>query len=245
MKRVLLIAGNETRLILVDPFPILLLILMPLVLASFLSSGLIGGAAQAIPGLAALFGFFSLSVTGFAFYREHGWNTWDRLRASPASPLEVVAGKSLPLVVMFLVQQAFLLTFGSLVFDMPWRGSVLAGAVMIVVIVLTELSLGLLVMAACQTLTQLNAVAYLGAMTLAGLGGAMAPVWTLPAWVRHIAPASPVYWALQGLRRIAIDGGSFGEIGRPLLVLSAVTVAATTVSLRRYRHDERKKYFAM
>lgn len=245
MKRVLLIAGNEARLMVVDPFPILLLILMPLVLASFLSGGLIGGAGQAIPGLAALFGFFSLSVTGFAFYREHGWNTWERLRASPASPLEVVAGKCLPLAVMFLVQQAFLLMFGWLVFDMPWRGSVAAGAVMVVVIVLTELSLGLLVMAACQTLNQLNAVAYLGALLLAGLGGALAPVWALPQWVRHIAPASPVYWALQGLRRIALDGGSFADIGRPVAVLVSVTVVATAISLRRYRHDERKKYFAI
>ena len=119
MKRIRLIARHETRLLFTDPLPLLLLIGMPVVLLSFLSDGLVGGPAHAVPGLDAMFGFFGLAVAGLAFFRDHGWGTWDRLRASPASSTEVMLGKSLPLVVLLLIQQVVLLLLGWAFFDMP------------------------------------------------------------------------------------------------------------------------------
>ena len=66
------------------------------------------GAEQSVPGMAALFSFMSTILLGGSFFREHEWHTWDRLRASPALPLEIVIGKCLPVFGVSLLQLALI-----------------------------------------------------------------------------------------------------------------------------------------
>lgn len=243
-RRALVVAVNELRLLAVDPFPIILLIAIPSLIAAFISKGLVGGAAIAVPGLAALFGFFGLSTIGFTFYRDHGWSTWSRLRTTPASVPEVVLGKLIPLTGLFLAQQAVLLIFGVLVLDMPWRGSVGAGIVAIVCIVAVEVAIGLLFAAICRTINQLNAVCNLGGLLLAGIGGALAPVSTFPAWVRHLAPASPVYWGLRMLRGVIADGNGLSQLAEPAAILLAIAAVAGGLAILRLRAGDVKEFYA-
>jgi len=37
-------------------------------------------------------------------------------------------------------------------------------------------------------------------MILSSLGGALVPLSAMPGWVRHVAPASPGYWAVSALK---------------------------------------------
>lgn len=244
MSRTLVIARLETRLLLADPFPILLLVAMPLVVLAFLAKGLVGGPAHSVPGLAAMFGLFGLAVVGLAFFRDHGWGTWDRLRTSPAHPAEVMAGKALPLVVLLIVQQAVLLFVGWRFFDMPWNGSVAAAVPLVVAIVTVEAALAMLLVTVCATINQLAVLSYLGALLLAGLGGALTPVQSLPGWVQDIAPASPVYWMLKGFEVVIGGRRGTGELVAAVAVLLAFATAAAAVTAWRYRFDARKSYFA-
>src|SRR5215471_1816452 len=242
--RALFVAANEVRLLTVDPFPIILLIAIPSLIASFISSGLIGGAATAVPGLAALFGFFGLNMIGLAFYRDHGWGTWARLRTTGASLPEIVLGKLIPLIGLFLAQQAVLLTFGVVVLNMPWRGSVGAGIVAVACIVAVEMAIGLLFAAICRTINQLNVLCMLGGLLLAGLGGALAPVSTFPAWVRHLAPLSPAYWALRMLRGVLVHGDGLRELAGPAAVLLAIAAVAGGLAIFKLRVEDVKEFYA-
>lgn len=238
------LARHEVDLLLADPFPIILLIAMPAVLAAFLAEGLVGGPAAAIPGIAALFGFFGTNVIGIAFFRDHGWRTWNRLRASAARPADVVLAKIAPLAALFFAQQVVLLAVGWLVFGMPFRGSLLAGLATVLAITFAEVALGLLAVACCKDIQQLNAIANLGGLVLAGLGGALAPVASLPDWAQAIARISPVYWALKALRGVVAEGYGLPDVILPVVILTAVGVIATAIALVRYDHDEPKSFFA-
>jgi ABC-2 type transport system permease protein len=244
MTRATAIAGLEARLLLADPFPILLLLAMPLVVLSFLAKGLVGGPAHSVPGLAAMFGFFGLAIVGLAFFRDHGWGTWDRLRASGAHPAELMVGKALPLVGLLILQQVVLLVAGWRFFDMPWEGSVLAALPLVLAVVTVEVALGMLLVTVCTTIDQLAVASYLGALLLAGLGGALTPVESLPGWVQEIAPASPVYWTLQGFDVVVAGAGGTGDLVAAVSVLLAFAVAAAALTASLYRFDARKHYFA-
>ena len=114
-------------------------IVIPRLLLTFFSEGMVGGPTRAVPGMASLFGFFGLFAIGLGFYRDHGWKTWDRLLASGTRPVDAIVGKLLPLAVVFVLQYALLLPLGWTVFGLPFRGSVLGAAPVAV-----ELGLGLL-----------------------------------------------------------------------------------------------------
>lgn len=244
MSRARAICGHEMRLLGADPYPVLLLIAMPLVAIAFLSEGLVGGPGQAVPGLMILFAFLGLYNIGLAFFRDHGWRTWLRLRTLPVATSELVVGKSLPLIALYLLQSAVLLTAGYFLFDMPLTGSPAALAVAVVAVVASLYALGLMLVSLCRTMNQVTAASNVGGLLLAGMGGALTPVELLPSWAERIAPASPVYWALEALRGVLVDGDTVAELATPLLVLVAITVGALAVALTRFDAAETKEYYA-
>jgi ABC-2 type transport system permease protein len=160
---------------------------------------------------------------------------------SPARPTEVILGKSIPLVVLFLLQQAILLVLGRVFWGMPFRGSVIEAVVLIVVLVAVEVAFGMLLVTICSTINQVAVFSYLGALLLAGFGGALTPVSQLPRWVQHIAPASPVYWALKGFG--VVVAGTSASFLKSVVVLLAFAAGAGALTLWRYRFEEPKTYF--
>lgn len=238
------IIRQEFQLLLVDPFPFMLLVVMPLALVPFFTGGLIGGAVTSVPGLAALFGFLGTSVVGFVFFRDHGWRTWERLRISGAPPSAIILGKAASLWLLFAAQQTILLIVGWTVLGMPWSGTVPAGVLMVLVVAVTQVSLGLLVSTYATNIHHVNVITQLGGLLMAGIGGAITPLTLFPDWVQRLAPLTPVYWALKGMRGVLALGWGVTEVLQPLAILSGISLTAFLLTLRRYRYDEPKTYYA-
>src|SRR5258708_21459330 len=70
-------------------------------------------------------------------------------------------------------------------------------------------------------------------MILSSLGGALVPLTVMPLWIRHVAPASPGYWAVTALEAALRDnaGRTFAASGGLLgFALAACLVAALRAS---------------
>jgi ABC-2 type transport system permease protein len=104
-------------------------------------------------------------------------------------------------------------------------------------------SLGILASTFATTIMQVNAFTLMGGLLLACVGGALAPVAALPGWLRAVAPVSPVYWALAGMRGVVDAGFGLGQVLVPLAVLAGFTALAVLLALGRYRHDEEKVFY--
>ena len=145
---------------------------------------------------------------------------------------------------LLFAQQALLLLIGHELFGMPWRGSLAAAALLIGVLVLAEAALAMLIVSVCRSVDQLTALAYLGALLLGGIGGGLAPLSRLPDWVNDIAPASPVYWALRGLRVAVRHDVPTSHLYTAVGVLAGFAAIAAALTVWRFRFDEPKRYFA-
>jgi ABC-2 type transport system permease protein len=236
-----------------DPGPLIVLIGMPLVLMSFVRPMFEGvlryegflhanGAEQAVPGMATMFGFYLLTYVSIAIFREHGSNTWERLLATPARPLEILLGKVTPLFLLGLVQQFVLFTLGSLLFHLKVEGSLVALAMISVALVTCLVAMGLALASVCRTVQQVNAFGNLLTILLGGLGGSLAPTSLLPAWAAAIAPFTPGYWAMRGFRSVILNG--VAEVLPSVGVLFAFAVAFTVIAARRFDFSETKIFWA-
>lgn len=254
-RRSLAVARHDFRLLRRDPTPIIVLIAMPLVMMAFtrpaFRSALVeagytdaNGSEQVVPGMTVMFAFFLVGNVGFAFFREHGWNTWERLRASWARPVEVMVGKALPPLAVVVVQFTVLFGLGRVLFGLrvegPWMGLVLVAAGLACCLV----ALGFLLTAVCRTIAQMNAVANVGALVFAGIGGAVTPLSAMPDWAEAVAPATPGYWAMRGFRSVILDGDGLGAVMRPTLVLLAFALGFGALAARRFRYAETKTSWA-
>ena len=239
------------RLLLADPAPIVVTTLMPIVMMAFLQGtgravlrgegfSDANGAEIVVPGMAVLFAFFGVAFIGTAFFAEHHWGTWERLRASQARPLEVVLGKILPSAALMLGQLVVLFVVGVVAFGLRIHGSILGLGLMMIASIAMLVALSMLFTAVLRTANQLMAAVNLAAMVLAGLGGALAPVDVLPDWARALAPLSPAYWMLDGFRSVVLEPGGLGAAIGPAAVTLAFAAVAAAISVWRFRLTDDK-----
>lgn len=245
------LARHDLRLLRSDPAIPVILTVMPLVIMAFLKPALraslvlngetmANGAEQAVPGISVMFATFMLGSLGVGVFREHAWATWERLRATPATPAEIMLGKVVVPLLTLIAQLTVLFGLGGQVFGLRVQGSVL-GIVLVALALAACLSaLGALILAVCRSITQLNALTNVGAMILTGLGGAITPIWGLPGWAQAIAPITPTYWAMRGFRSVILDDGGIQSVALPVAVLLAFAATFAVLAALRFRAEDTK-----
>ncbi|MFF8765820.1 ABC transporter permease [Nocardiopsis dassonvillei] len=235
-RRLALLVRHNTVLQLRDPGHLVSYLVMPMVLMLVLSplyrAALPdGGPAQVVTGMLVMFSVLSLSVVGTALLSERAWRTWDRLRASPASVVEMLVGKALPVFVLLVLQQWLLLLFGARVVGMPVTGTPVLLLFAVCVWAFALLAVGVALAGLVRGHGELAAVCDVGALAVSALGGALAPLSMMPAWAQAAAPFSPGYWAMA-LFGAAVAGDTAGAV-RAALVLTAVGAVAGALACVR------------
>jgi ABC-2 type transport system permease protein len=253
-RRILAIVGHEVRLLGRDPLPIMVLIVFPLLLMSFLkptfalalaANGHPGanGAEHVVPGQAVANGFYIVGMTSFAFFAEFGWNTWDRLRASQATSAEIIVAKALPLLAVSSAQFLVIFAISVPLFDLHSRGPLGALVPLVIAFATCLVMLGVMITALCRTIQQANALAFGGIVLFGALGGALVPLEVLPQWARAVAPVTPTYWVMRGFRSVILDGHGFTAVILPVAMLIGMSVVFAAVSLARFRFTDTKVSF--
>lgn len=248
------ILANQLRLLTRDPLPIMVLVVFPLILMAFLkpmfalalnTHGYPGanGAEQVVPGEAVINGFYIVGMTSFAFFVEHGWNTWERLRASDATSPEIIIGKALPFLVVSACQFLIIFSLAAPLFHLRSRGPFTALAPLVIAFAVCLVTLGVMITSLCRTIQQVSTLAFGGLVLFGALGGALVPFEVLPAWARAVAPATPTYWVMRGFGGVILNGRSFAAILLPCAVLAGMSLVFVGVSLRRFRFADAKVSF--
>ncbi|MDJ0769969.1 MAG: ABC transporter permease [Ilumatobacter sp.] len=256
MTTALAVAKLQLRILRNDPWFLLIMFAMPLAVMplfertmglSLIDSGFgsATGAEQVVPGQAVLFAFFVAGSAGFSVYREHGWRTWDRLRASAAGPRSLLAGFAMPWILINVCYQLAVFVAGGAMLGLGFDGgSPVAALLVITGYAGCVVALVLLMASSFRTVQQMSAFQNVGAMVLAGLGGALVPIEQLPGWARAIAPATPAYWAMEGHRSVFLESGGIADVALPVLVLFGAAAAIGAIASMRFRADETKEFFA-
>ena len=253
-RRSVALAVHELRLMRHDAVGLSGLVLLPLVMVAFLNPlfgaaldaegvAVPNGASAAVPGMAVLFALFLVQHVGFLFFREHHFGTWERLRATPLSPAEVIAGKTLPAASLAVAQQVLLFALSIWLFDLHIAGSVLALAAVVVALSFCLVACGVAAVAFVRNSQRFNSMASLVVMLVGGLGGGLAPMEAMPAWAQRIGPFTPGYWAVTGYRAVIQEGGGLAHVATPVGILLAFGVVAAALAALRFRFEETKVGF--
>ena len=254
LARLRTILGHELRLARRDPVTVMVLVVFPIITMAFVKPAFraalqqsgyphANGSEQVVPGQAVMSAFFIVSVTTFAFFSEYAYRTWDRLRASPASSIEIVVGKATPRIAMVVAQLLVVLGAGVLLFDLHFRGDAIALLPLILVFAVTLVLLGVAITSLAHSAQQASAIAFVGMVLFGAIGGALVPLSVLPHWAKPFAPVTPTYWAMRGFNSVILDGRGWGAMIAPVAALGVMSLAFTAVALRKLRFDADKEVF--
>lgn len=178
----------------------------------------------------AVLGVLMSFATSLATERSEG--TWLRLRTAPVRAWHLLAGKGLACGLAMLLALNLLALVGALAFSIrpDWlllELAFVAGAFCFTGLTMVFAMLGRSVRAA-------SGLAWAVLMPMAMLGGAMIPLFAMPAWMQAASHASPVKWLLLAIEGAVWRGFSLVEMLPGLGVLVAVGAALLAwVALRR------------
>jgi ABC-2 type transport system permease protein len=221
-----------------DPADLVTYMIIPIILM-WLTKPLVirlmpdGGTAQDVTGPLVLSSTLALQIAGMSLLSERTWRTWEMLRATPATAVELLIGKAAPVLVVLLLQQAVVIGYGVAVAGLSLAGPPFLLLLAMLVWSMTLLAAGSLLATLVRSHSQLAVLTSIGAIMLSTLGGALLPLSMMPSVAQHVALASPGYWAI-GMLKAAVGGDTAGTLG-PAAILGAIAVAAGTTACLRLR----------
>lgn len=244
--------GHNLKLLLGDPGPIILYLIIPvlsiLVMRPTMKTILVqegyknvNGSEQAVPGFMIMFLFLWVITLGRGFFVEHGWNTWERMRASQASIGQILTGKLLPGALLILAQIVITMVIGLTVFGMNSKGPLPVLLVVAVPLITCVLAMTAAIVALVQTYAQLEAIGNMILIVFAAMGGALTPVASLPPTIRAIGHAFPSYWALLAAHNVILDGKGISGVLVPAGVLVGMTLVFMVIAMLRFSSSQAKR----
>jgi ABC-2 type transport system permease protein len=193
--------------------------------------------AVMIPGLAAMILLFiGTVITSLGVVRERQAGTLEQLAVMPLRPSDVFLGKIAPYFLVGAIDMTIVVVAGVLLFDVPFRGSVIVFGFGALLFLFVALGLGVLISSVSQNQGQAIQLAMLTLLPQIMLSGLIFPLRSMAAGVRWIGYILPLTYFVQISRSIMLRAAPIGALWQPfayLALLGALVVGLATLRFRR------------
>ena len=190
-----------------------------------------------VPGIiGVLLSLTMVLVASMAVVRERERGTLEQLVVTPIGKTSIMLGKMLPYLILGYVQIFVILGLGSLLFGIPFRGSVTLFLLLSFPFILASLGVGMLMSTLVRTQAQAIQLGFFYMLPNILMSGFMFPRGAMPQVAQWIAAALPLTYFLDVLRGILLKGVGLGALWRDAAILvgfTVVLVAAATVRFRK------------
>jgi ABC-2 type transport system permease protein len=175
--------------------------------------------------------FTVLLFAALAFARERELGTLEQLLVMPFSSLELILGKSIPVVMIGLADFSLMLGMVHLAFDVPVRGSLLLLFALAFGYLLVELAKGLVISVISRTQHQAFLIVLLVGMVDFLFTGYTVPVESMPEILQRLANLVPAHHWLTVLRGILLKGVGLEVLWPSVLALAGLGLVIGSFSL--------------
>jgi len=176
-------------------------------------------------------------VSAATMIREKERGTVEQLLMTPASALQVVAAKIIPLFVLLMGMIGFVLVLSRLAFDIPFRGSPLLLLAACACCVLTGIGIGTFVSTLASSANQTQLISFFINPPLAMLSGGLTPIDAMPKWIQPLTYLNPIAHFSVIARSVLVKGAGLDAVYPNLLALAAFSIVLVGVSAWRFRRQ--------
>jgi ABC-2 type transport system permease protein len=196
------------------------------------------GFEQSVPGTMVMFTLIVLFTTGgVSLTMERTQGILRRLASSPMSRAAVVLGKWGARMSLGVVQIAFAMTAGSVLFHVRWGPNLPAVVLVLLVYGSLAAALGMLIGNFGRTEGQVIGLGVIASNVMAGLGGCWWPIEITPLWTQKLALAFPTGWTMDALHKLMNFGASPLSVLPNLCVTAVAALVAGYILTRSFRYQ--------
>lgn len=191
-----------------------------------------------VPSLVAIITTISsLIVTALSVAREREQGTLDQLLVSPLTPGMIMVGKTIPAMLIAMVQATIILLAGIFIYKIPFVGSFALLYASMVFYILALTGFGLLISSICATQQQAFLGVFSFVMPTTLLSGFVSPVENMPIWLQYVDWLNPLRHFIVIVKGIFLkDMGMLALMPHiwPLMAIATGTLGAANWMFRRH-----------
>ena len=190
-----------------------------------------------VPGIVGLLMLvITTVVTGLSVAREREAGTFDQLLVTPLRPVEILLGKSIPGILIGLVEGSFILLLVVYWFEVPLRGSLGALYLGVFLFLLSAVGIGLMISSLAVTQQQGILGAFLFLVPAVILSGFATPIANMPEVVQYLTLVNPMRYFMVILRGVFLEGDSYTLLFNQYWPMAIIAVVTLSLAGWLFRH---------
>jgi len=177
----------------------------------------------------------SLLLTSLAVVREREVGTLEQLMVSPLKPVELIIGKTVPVVGIALVDLTLIASVAILWFRIPMRGSFLLLFLASLVYIVCGLGIGLLISTVSATTQEAFMTMFMFFLPAMIFSGFFFPIANMPAAFRVVSLLDPIRYYLETVRGIFLKGAGLTVLWPQIAALAVMGGLILWLASTRFR----------
>lgn len=195
------------------------------------------GAYSFVPGVMALvLMLICAMMTSISIVREKEIGTMEVILVSPLKPFRIIIAKTIPYLLVSILNIASILILSVFVLDVPIAGSLGLLILESILFTITSLSVGILISNTSKTqqTAQFTSLMSLFLPTLL-FSGFLFPIENMPIPMQVISNIVPAKWYYIIIKSIMIKGLGFNAIWKETLILIGMTIILLGISIKNFK----------
>jgi drug efflux transport system permease protein len=189
-----------------------------------------------VPGVVAMVVMLvSLMLTALAVVRERELGTMAQILVSPLSPLEFLFGKTIPFILISLVDVALVTLMGVFWFEIPFQGSVAVLFIGTLAFLLSSVGLGLLISTTCSTQQQAVMAGTFVLTPAILLSGLIFPIANMAVIFQYITYVNPLRYFIVIVQGVFLGGRGLAALWPQMAAMAGLGVVFLGLSIIRFR----------
>ena len=189
-----------------------------------------------VPGVIAMVVLLvSLMLTALSVVREKEIGTLEQILVTPIRPIELMLGKTIPFVIISLVEVAMVTALGILWFEVPFRGSFLVLLLGTVAFLFNSVGLGLLISTVATSQQQAMMAGNLFLTPAILLSGLIFPIANMPVFFQYLTYLNPLMYFVIVTQGVFLKGAGLGLLWPQITAMTVLGMGMIGLAVARFK----------
>jgi len=189
-----------------------------------------------LPGiLVILVTAIGLLLAGLNVVREKEIGTIEQLNVTPIRKYQFITAKLVPFLLIGLVDLAFGLLLGKILFNIPFNGSLALLFLYSSFYLVAVLGLALFLSTISTTQPQYLFVVFFVVMIFVMMSGIFTPTESMPHWAQQFNLVNPAAYFMRVIRMVMLKGSGFADVLTDFRGIVLIGIGTISLAIWRYR----------
>lgn len=189
-----------------------------------------------VPGiLVILVTVIGMFLTALNLVREKEIGTAEQINVTPIKKYQFLTGKLIPFWFIALLELAFGLFIGWILFDLPIEASLFLIFGFASVYLLVALGIGLFMSTITDNQQQVMFLTWFFMLTFILMSGIFTPAESMPEWAQQVNIINPFAYFMRANRMMLLKGSGFWDVSKDFFSLCIYAVIILALAVMRYR----------